>query len=168
MLLEILMEIVLTWAFHVAFSSISYLVNMTSFCIGSISQCCFIVLLFRCSSHVPLFRGILIVPSVFRCSASVPVFCQCSSVPPIFRVPQFRAPVFLVLQHASSRVFFKSCLKVMSFLFFILFGSTLLDRYDENSSITVGQKAIAKYSHLIGSDSMILVCRDRGRVLRST
>ena len=141
MLLEILMEIVLTWAFHVAFSSISYLVNMTSFCIGSISQCCFVVLLFRCSSHVPLFRGILIVPSVFRCSASVPVFCQCSSVPPVFRVPQFRAPVFLVLQHASSRVEelrFKNCLKVMSFLFFISFGSSLLDMYDENSAITVG------------------------------
>ena len=56
----------------------------------------------------------------------------------------------------------------MSFLFFILFGSSLLDRYDESSSITVGQKAIAKYSHLIGSDSMILVCRDRGRVQRSS
>ena len=65
-------------------------------------------------------------------------------------------------------MFFKNCLKVMSFLFFILFGSSLLDRYDENSSFTVGQKAIAKYSHLIGSDSMILVCRDRGRVQRSS
>ena len=60
-----------------------YLPNMSSFCIGSISWCCFVVTLFRCSSHVPLFRGIPLfrqcsgVPPVFWCSASVP----CSGVP---------------------------------------------------------------------------------------
>ena len=58
---------------------------MSSFCIGSISWCCFVVTFFRSSSHVPLFRGIsivqtvfgLYVPPVFRCSASVP----CAGVP---------------------------------------------------------------------------------------
>ena len=57
---------------------------MSSLCIGSISWCCFVVPLFRCFSHVPLFRGIPIVPPVFRCSASFLVFCQRSGVPPVF------------------------------------------------------------------------------------
>ena len=62
-----------------------YLLNMTLFCIGSISWCCFVVTLFRCSSHVPLFRGIPIVLPVFGC-----MFRQCSGVPP---VSQFSAGV---------------------------------------------------------------------------
>ena len=61
-----------------------YMLNMSSFHIGSISWCCLAVLLFYSSSDVPLFRGILIFPSVFCCSASVSVFCQCSSVPSVF------------------------------------------------------------------------------------
>ena len=55
-----------------------YLHNMSSFCVGSISWYCFVVTLSRCSSHVPLFRGIPIDLPVFRCSASFP---------PVFRVP---------------------------------------------------------------------------------
>ena len=55
-----------------------HLLNMSSFCIGSISWCCFVVTLFLCSSHVPLFSGIPIVLPVFCCSAIVPVFCRCS------------------------------------------------------------------------------------------
>ena len=43
------------------------LLNMLSFCIGNISWCCFVVTFFRCSSHVPLFRGIPIVLPVFGC-----------------------------------------------------------------------------------------------------
>ena len=88
MLLEILVEIVLTWVFHVTFSSINYLLNMSSFCIGSIS---WFVLLFRYSAalltfqyfvvyHKILFRQYSAVPPVFRCSTSVLVFCQCSVV----------------------------------------------------------------------------------------
>ena len=50
-----------------------YLLNMSSFCIGSISWFCFVAMLFHCSSHVPLFRGIPIVLSVFGC-----MFRQCS------------------------------------------------------------------------------------------
>ena len=59
---------------------------MPSVCIGTICWCCFVVALFRCSSHVPLFRGIPIVLPVFGC-----VFRQCSGV-----------PVFLALQYAAS------------------------------------------------------------------
>ena len=59
-----------------------YLLNMSSFCIGSISWCWFVVTLFRCSSHVPLFRGIPIVLPVFGC-----MIRQCSGVPRVFRVP---------------------------------------------------------------------------------
>ena len=62
-----------------------YLLNMSSFCIGSISWCCFVVPLFRCSFHVPLCRSIPIVSPVFRCFAGVSVFRQCSGVPPVFR-----------------------------------------------------------------------------------
>ena len=51
-----------------------YLLNISSLCIASISWCCFVDPLFRCSSHFPLFCGILIVSPVFRCFASVPVF----------------------------------------------------------------------------------------------
>ena len=54
---------------------------MSSVCIGTICWCCFVVALFRCSSHVPLFRGIPIVLPVFGCC-----------------VP----PVFLALQYAAS------------------------------------------------------------------
>ena len=73
---------------------------MLLFCIGSIFWCCFVILLFCCSSHDTLFRGIPIVPTLFCCSASVSVFrqrfvflslfwcstsvlvfCQCSVVP---------------------------------------------------------------------------------------
>ena len=62
-----------------------YLLNISSFCIGSTSWCCFVVPLFRGSSLVPLF-----------CEASVPLFRQCSaSVPPVLRVR-----VFLVLKYA--------------------------------------------------------------------
>ena len=57
-----------------------YLLNMSSFCIGSISWCCFVVTLFHCSSHVPLFRGIPIVLPVFSC-----MFRQCFGVPPVSR-----------------------------------------------------------------------------------
>ena len=52
----------LIWAFHVTFSSITYLLNMSFFCIGSISWYCFIVLLFHCSSHVPLFQFVIFKP----------------------------------------------------------------------------------------------------------
>ena len=63
-----------------------YLLNVSSFCIGSISWCCLAVPIFRCSSHVPLFHGIPIVPPVFGCSTSVPVFRLCSAgVPHVFR-----------------------------------------------------------------------------------
>ena len=53
---------------------------MSPFCIGSISWCCVVVTLFRCSSRVPLFRGILILLPVFGC-----MFHQCSGVSPLFR-----------------------------------------------------------------------------------
>ena len=61
-----------------------YLLNMSLFCIGSISWCCSVVPLFCCSSHVSLFRGIPIVLPVFcECSCVLPAFCGClcSSVP---------------------------------------------------------------------------------------
>ena len=51
-----------------------YLLNISTFCIDSISWCCFVVTLFHCTSHVPLFCGLLIVLPVFRCSASILVF----------------------------------------------------------------------------------------------
>ena len=60
-----------------------------------------VVLLFRCStgvSPVPLFCGILIVPSVFHCYADVsvpPVFRQCSAVP-YSVVPCSGVPGFIV------------------------------------------------------------------------
>ena len=68
---------------------------MSPFCIGSISWCCIVVTLFRCSSHVPLFRGILIDLPVFRCSASVTVFGQCSAGVPCFVVPCSSVPDFI-------------------------------------------------------------------------
>ena len=67
-----------------------YLFNMSLFCIRSISWCCFVVRLFHCSSHLPLFRGIPIVLPVFLCSASVPVFRRCS----IFCISMFRCSWF--------------------------------------------------------------------------
>ena len=63
-----------------------YLLNMPSFCIGSIFRCCFVVTLFRCSSHVHysvVFRLFCQFSSVF--SASVPVFRRCS----VFRCSWF-------------------------------------------------------------------------------
>ena len=66
-----------------------YLLNMSSFSIGSISWCYFVVSLFCCSSHVPLFHGISIVSPVFRCFASVPVFCRCSAGVPCSGVSGF-------------------------------------------------------------------------------
>ena len=53
------------------------LLNMSSFCIDSISWCCFVVPLFRCCS-------IPIVSPVFRCPVSVPVFRQSSGILPVF------------------------------------------------------------------------------------
>ena len=64
-----------------------YLLNMSSFCIASISWCYDVVPLFRCSSHVPLFRGIPIVSPVFRCFCSVSVFRQCTAGIPCSGVP---------------------------------------------------------------------------------
>ena len=64
---------------------------MSSVCIGTICWCCFVVALFRCSSHVPLFRGgIPIVLPVFGC-----VFRQCSGVP-CSVVPCSGVPGFIV------------------------------------------------------------------------
>ena len=51
---------------------------MSSFCIGSISWCCFVVPLFHWCFPVPLFCGVPIVPPVSCCSASVPLFRRCS------------------------------------------------------------------------------------------
>ena len=63
-------------------------------CIGSISLCCFVVPLFRCSSHVLLFRGIPIVPPVFRYSAGVPCsVVLCSGVPGFIVCPFDRTPL---------------------------------------------------------------------------
>ena len=69
-----------------------YLLNMSSFCIGTISWYCIVVTLSRWSSHIPIFRVIPINLPVFRCSASFTVFRQCST-----GVLWFRVPVFLVL-----------------------------------------------------------------------
>ena len=70
---------------------------MLSVCVGSISWCCFVVMLFRRFSHVSLFRGL----PVFCCPASGPVFRQCScirqcsvSVPVFRRCSVFRCSVF--------------------------------------------------------------------------
>ena len=72
-----------------------YLLNMPSSCIVSISWCCFVVSLFRCSSHVSLFHSIPIVSPVFRCFARVTVLRQCSGVPPVFcRCSVFRCSWF--------------------------------------------------------------------------
>ena len=82
-----------------------HLLNMSSFCIGSISWCCFVVTLFRCSSHIPVFHGIPIVLPVFGC-----MFHQCSGVPSVFRysadvpcsvVPCSGVPGFIVCQKFS-------------------------------------------------------------------
>ena len=73
-----------------------YLLNMSSFSIDSIFWCCFFVTSFRCSSHVPLFRGILTDLPVFRCSATVTVFDQCSAGVPCFVVPCSSVQHFIV------------------------------------------------------------------------
>ena len=70
------------------------LLSISSFCIGSISWCCLAIPLFCCSSHVPLFHGIPIVPPVFRCSTIVPVFRQRSSVPVFRRSSVFQCSWF--------------------------------------------------------------------------
>ena len=65
-----------------------YLLNILSFCLGSISWCFFVVTLFHCSFHVPLFRGIPIVLSVFGCMSAIvpcsglPGFIVCQLSPP--------------------------------------------------------------------------------------
>ena len=78
---------------------------MLLFCIGSISWCCFVILLFCCSSHDTLFRGIPIVPALFCCSVIVLVFHQhsgflsvfhCSAVVPCSIVPCSGVPGFIV------------------------------------------------------------------------
>ena len=69
---------------------------MPSFCIGSIFWCCFVVTLFRCSSHVPLFRGIPTVLPVFRCSADVLCSWLYSMPIPCSGVSGFNVPSFIV------------------------------------------------------------------------
>ena len=100
MLLEILVEIEFIWTFHVTFLSMNYLLNILSFCIGIIPWCCFIVPLFRCTSHVPLLRGIPIVPPVFLYYASAPVFLWCS----VFRSSVFRCSWFYSIPEISTFV----------------------------------------------------------------
>ena len=60
-----------------------YLLNMFLLCIGSISWCCFVVLLL-CWCSVLLFYGVLIVSLVFYCSVSVLVFYQYSTALLVF------------------------------------------------------------------------------------
>ena len=121
MLLEILVEIEFIWTFHVTFLSMNYLLNILSFCIGIIPWCCFIVPLFRCTSHVPLFRGIPIVPPVFQYSASAPVFLWCS----VFRSSVFRCSWFYSIPEISAFVrvtsdfFFRLQMVVASAEFFV-------------------------------------------------
>ena len=95
------------WVFHKnlsgkylsCFESCCCLLNMSSFCTGSISWCCYSVvplvfLLLHYSVIFWLFR------QCFRCYASVsvpPVFRQCSASVLLFRIPLFRVPVFVVL-----------------------------------------------------------------------
>ena len=96
-----------------------YLLNMSSFCICSISWCCFDVPLFRCSSHVPLLCSIPIVSPVFRCFAGVPVFRQCSAVPPVFRrCFVFRRSVFRCSWFYSMPGKFQKCFNFKIFLHF--------------------------------------------------
>ena len=73
-----------------------YLLNMSSFCIGSISWCYFVVpnsgvLLFRFSYDIP------IVPPVFRSCASIPAFDRCSE----FRCSVFRCSWFYSMPRAT-------------------------------------------------------------------
>ena len=84
-----------------------YLLNISTFCIGSISWCCFVVTLFRCTSHVPLFRGLPIVLPVLRCSASVPVLLRCS----VFRSFVFRCSWFYSMPLLTA----SACLEYASF-----------------------------------------------------
>ena len=95
-----------------------YLLNMSSFCIDSISWCCFVVPLFSCllMFHSPavfqLFCQCSVVPPVFRCSVSVPVFRQRSGVPSVCRcfagapcsvVPRSGVPSFVVCPQEMER-----------------------------------------------------------------
>ena len=89
--------------------SLCNLLNMPSFRIGSISWCCFVVLLFCRCFPVPLFHYIPIITPVFRCSASVPVFRSCS---------MFRVPVFLVLQCALDKVIYTELFTFKEFFFY--------------------------------------------------
>ena len=88
-----------------------YLLNMTLFCIGSISWCCFVVpLLFSCST-IPWYSDCpasirLYVPPVFRCSASVPVFRRCSA----FRSSVFRCSWFYSMPLIIQVLYKKRCL----------------------------------------------------------
>ena len=86
----LLAKTTLFWTF------LCYLLNMSLFCIGSIFWCCFIVPLFHCSSHVPVFCSILIVLPVFWFSASVSVFCQCSTSVPCSIILSSGVPGFIV------------------------------------------------------------------------
>ena len=63
-------------------------------------------MLFHCSSHVPLFCGILIDLPVFHCSASVPVFHQCSAGVPCFVALCFGVPGFIVCQKIMLRILY--------------------------------------------------------------
>ena len=89
--------------------SLCNLLSMSSFRIGSISWCCFVVLLFCRCFPVLLFHYIPIITPLFRCSASVPVFCRCS----MFRRSAFRCSWFYsmpliklyILNYSLSRSF---------------------------------------------------------------
>ena len=103
---------------------------MSSFSIDSIFWYCFVVMLFCCSSHVPLFRGISTDLPVFRCFASVTVFRHYSSVQPVFcRCSVFRSSVFrcswlysMPKQKTVYGVFFSLSSYLRSFGFFHYFG----------------------------------------------
>ena len=85
-----------------------------------------VLVVFRCSDVVPSFHEC----SVFRhsmgipCSSGVPLFWHCSVVPRVFCPPQFRVPVFLVLQYAlKKRLTLAYGLTMMSFFIKIMMGN---------------------------------------------
>ena len=65
-----------------------YLLNMSLFCIDIFCHC-FVVLLFCCSSNVPMFYGIPIVLWYSDCPTKVLVLYKCSSVPSMFQCSVF-------------------------------------------------------------------------------
>ena len=65
-----------------------YLLNMSLFCIDIFCSC-FVVLLFCCSSNVPMFHGIPIVLWYSDCPTKVLVLYKCSSVPSVFQCSVF-------------------------------------------------------------------------------